>query len=90
MESKVGVWRGGTGRESPEHRPGKCSSEAEARSSRFGRELIPEYLLLSAKVYDSAKGCTCAQAASPAALRLKPSSKVHERLQHTVSMCREH
>lgn len=71
------------GRKAWQGRPHSTGQEsavplAEARSSRLGTELIPKHLLLPLEVHNSAKGCTCPKAASPAVLRLKLSSETQE------------
>lgn len=69
------VWGGQTGREDP---------AAEARRVWFLRlqpgaaGSVSQYLLLPLEVPNSAKACTCSQAASPAALGLKLLSKLQK------------
>lgn len=71
------------GRKAWQGRPHSTGQEStvplvEARNSRLGTELIPKHLLLPLEVHNSAKGCTCPKAASPAVLRLKLSSETQE------------
>lgn len=69
------VWGGQAGREGP---------AAEARRVWFLRlqpgaaGSVSQYLLLPLEVPNSAKACTCSQAASPAALGLKLLSKLQK------------